>query len=169
MHLAVLCVPTEQVLLERDIAALLNLLHNFSDKWNEIGLGLGFTPSELKQISGNPSLFMSAPASFLRELLSQWIQWPTKDHSKQPTLGVLCETLRSSLVGLGSLADRVEREVEYSTTGKGSFAVHIAWYLNHDNWDGPGQGSSGEAFFSYTRSPYYSINANAWFIWYLWG
>ena len=152
MHLAVLCVPTEQVILERDIAALLNLLHKFSDKWNEIGLGLGFTPSELKQIDSNPLLLMSAPGSFLRELLSRWIQWPTKDHSKQPTLGVLCETLRSSLVGLGSLADRVEREIECSTTGKGSFAVHIAWYLNHDDWNEPEQGSSGEAFQLYQKS-----------------
>ena len=113
-------VTPEQVLLERDIARLLNLVCNFSDKWNEIGLGLGFTPSELKQISSNPVLLMSAPASFLRELLSQWVQWPTKDHPTKPTLGALCETLRISLVGLGSLAEEVEREMKCSTTGKGS-------------------------------------------------
>ena len=108
------------LLTEKDIAALLNLVHNFSNKWNEIGLGLGFTPSELKQISSNPSLFMSAPASFLRELLSQWVQWPTKDHPTKSTLGALCETLRSSIVGLGSLAEEIERELKlmHSTTGK---------------------------------------------------
>ena len=100
-----LSVPAEQMLTERDIATLLNLIHNFSDKWNEIGLRLGFVPSELKQItiSSNPSLFMSPPASFHIILLGQWIQWLTKDHPTKSTLGALCEALGSSLVGLGSL------------------------------------------------------------------
>ena len=61
---------------------------------------------------------MSAPASFLRELLSQWVQWPTADHPTKPTLGALCETLRSSPVGLGSLAEKVDREMKCLTPGK---------------------------------------------------
>ena len=109
------------MLTERDIATLMNLMHNFSDKWHEIGLGLGFVPSELKQISSNPSLFMSAPASFLRTVLEQWIQWPTKDHSTKPTLKALSEALRGSLVGLGSLAEQIERELKCSNDGKDSF------------------------------------------------
>jgi hypothetical protein len=113
-----LSVPPERVLTERDIATLLNLMHNFSDKWNEIGLGLGFVPSELKQVSGNPLQLMSAPASFLATLLSQWVQWPTKEHPTKPTLKALCEALRGSLAGLGSLAEQVERELKYSSTGK---------------------------------------------------
>ena len=117
-----LSVPAERVLSERDIATLLNLIHNFSDKWNEIGIGLGFAPSELKQISSNPSLFMSAPASFLITLLSQWVQWPTRDHPTKPMLGALCEALRGSLVGLGSLAEQVERELKCSTTGEWGLA-----------------------------------------------
>ena len=108
----------EQVLAEKDIFALLGLIHNHSDKWDKIGLGLGFTPSELNQIRSNLSLLMSAPTSFLTNLLSQWTQWPTKDHPTKPTLKVFCETLRSSLVGLGKLAERVEREMKYSLTGK---------------------------------------------------
>ena len=106
---------------ERDIAALLNLMHNFSYKWNEIGLGLGFVQSELTLISSNPSLFMSAPASFLRRLLSQWVQWPTKEHPTKPTLKALCEALRGSLVGLGRLAEQVERELKCSNDGKDNF------------------------------------------------
>ena len=120
--------PAEQVLTERDIATLLDLIHNFSDKWNEIGLGLGFLPSELKQISSNPSLFMSAPASFLTTLLGQWVQWPTKDHPPKPTVGALCEALCSSLVGLGSLAEQVERELKCSTTGKGNLLCMLYSY-----------------------------------------
>ena len=108
----------EQVLTESDIGPLMALVHKFSDKWHDIGLELGFTPSELNQISSNPSLIMSAPASFLKRLLSQWVQWPTVDHPTKPTLGTLCGTLRSSLVGLGTLAKEVEREMKCSTTGK---------------------------------------------------
>ena len=104
---------------EDDIVALMKLIRSFSNKWHDIGLGLGFPPSELNQISSNPSLFMSAPASFLKELLSQWVQWPTANHPTKPTLRALCETLRSSLVGLGSLANKVEREMKSLTTGKG--------------------------------------------------
>ena len=100
----------------------MNLLHNFSDKWNEIGLGLGFIQPELNQIRSDPSLCMSgAPASFLNKLLSQWVQWPMKDHPTKPTLEALCEALRSSLVGLGSLAEKVEREMKCSVTGKGLY------------------------------------------------
>ena len=112
-------VSAEQVLTEGDVVTLMKLVHNFSDKWHDIGLGLEFAPSELNQISSNLSLFMSAPASFLTQLLSQWVQWPTVTHPTKPTLGALCETLRSSPVGLGSLAEKVEKKMKCSTTGKG--------------------------------------------------
>ena len=108
---------------ERDIATLLNLMHNYSDKWHEIGLGLGFVPSELRQISSNLSLLISSPASFLRTLLSQWVQWPTKEHPTKPTLKALCEALRGSPVGLGSLAEQVERELKCSSIGKALYNI----------------------------------------------
>ena len=108
------------MLTERDIATLLNLMHNFSYKWNEIGLGLGFFQSELTLISSNPLLLISAPASYLCTLLSQWVQWPTKEHSTKPTLEALCEVLRGSLTGLGRLAEQVVRELKCSNDGKDS-------------------------------------------------
>ena len=118
--------PTaEQVLTEEDVVALLNLIHNFSDKWHDIGVGLGFAPSELNQISCKQSLFMLAPASFLTELLSQWVQWPTVNHPIKPTLRAICEVLGSSFVGLGSLAEEVEREMKCFATGEESFAIHL--------------------------------------------
>ena len=58
---------------------------------------------------------MGAPTSFLQELLSQWVQWPTASHPTKPTLEALCGALRSSLVGLGSLADKVNEEMRQST------------------------------------------------------
>ena len=109
---------TEHVLDEGDIGKLMNLVHNFNKRWNEIGLGLGFIPYELKVIAHKPKLQSDAPASFLRELLSQWVLWPTDSHPTNPTLGALCETLRSPLVGLGRLAEKVEREMKSSTIGK---------------------------------------------------
>ena len=118
----------ERVLTERDIAKLVDLLHNFSSKWNEIGLGLGFTSSELNLISHKPLLLPNAPTSFLIELLSQWVQWPTVNHPTKPILKTFCGTLCSSLVGLGRLAKKVEREMigECSKIiGKGSLAVQV--------------------------------------------
>ena len=107
-------------LTDKEFAKLLELIHTFSSKWELIGVLLGFAPSELENIKSMPSLFMSAPTSYLKELLSQWVQWPTLSHPTRPTLRVLCVSLRSSIVGLGALADEVEREMMQSITGKGS-------------------------------------------------
>ena len=96
---------------EKDIANLLHLLQYYSSKWNEIGLSLGFITPELNTISSMHRLFVGAPTSYLQELLSQWVQWPTASHSTRPTLESLCGALRSSLVGLGSLANKVKEEM----------------------------------------------------------
>ena len=106
-------------LTEKEFSKLLELIHTFSSKWELIGVLLGFAPSELENIKSMPSLFMSGPTSFLRELLSRWVQWPTLSHPTKPTLRVLCTSLRSSLVGLGSLANKVEKEMTQAITGKG--------------------------------------------------
>ena len=60
-------------------------------------------------------LLTGAPVSYLQELLSQWVQWPTTDHPNHPTLEALCTALSSSLVGLGSLAEEVEKEMKQCT------------------------------------------------------
>ena len=103
---------------EKDLAHLMRLLQSYSYKWNPIGLSLGFTAHELSNISCMVTLLTGAPVSYLQELLSQWVQWPTADHPSHPTLGALCTALRSSLVGLGSLAEEVEKEMKQCTTGK---------------------------------------------------
>ena len=107
----------------------MNLIHSFSNKWNYIGVGLGFIQPELDLISSNLSLLTSdAPVSFLNHLLNQWVQWPTASHPTKPTLRALCEALRSSLVGLGSLAEKVEWEMAHSTcatAGKESHNICI--------------------------------------------
>ena len=103
---------------EKDLVHLMRLLQSYSYKWNPIGLSLGFTQHELKTISGMLKLVDGAPVSYLQELLSQWVQWPTEEHQNNPTLGALCTALRSSLVGLGALAEEVEKEMKKFITGK---------------------------------------------------
>ena len=58
------------------------------------------------------TLLVGAPVSHLQELLNQWVQWPTTEHPNNPTLEALCAALRSPLVGLGSLAEEVEKEMK---------------------------------------------------------
>jgi hypothetical protein len=64
------------------------------------------------------TLLTGAPVSYLQELLSQWVQWPTEEHQNNPTLGALCTALRSSLVGLGGLAEDIEKEMKQCAKGK---------------------------------------------------
>jgi hypothetical protein len=103
---------------EKDLAYLLRRLQFYSRKWEMIGLSLGFIQRELNTISGMLKLLTGAPVSYLQELLSQWVQWPTEEHQNNPTLGALCTALRSSLVGLGGLAEEVEKEMKQCATGK---------------------------------------------------
>ena len=99
----------------KDIVNLMRLLQSYSYKWNPIGLSLGFTPHELCTISCMVILLTGAPVSYLQELLSQWVQWPTEEHQNSPTLQALCAALQSPLVGLGSLAEEVEKEMKQCT------------------------------------------------------
>ena len=96
----------------------MRLLQSYSYKWNPIGLSLGFTPHELCTISSKVTLLTGAPVSYLQELLSQWVQWPTEEHRNDPTLEALCTALRSSLVGLGGLAEEVEKEMKKCAKGR---------------------------------------------------
>ena len=103
---------------DKDVIHLMRLLQSYSYKWNPIGLSLGFTAHELSNISCMVTLLTGAPVSYLQELLSQWVQWPTEGHQNNPTLGALCTALRSSLVGLGSLAEELEKEMKQCAAGK---------------------------------------------------
>ena len=111
----------EQTLTEMDVNLLINLICNHSGKWQDIGMALGFTHSELDIINNQPLLLARAPVSYLMQLLSQWVQWPTADHPTNPTLRILCIALRSTLVGLGSLAEKVEEQMTASKAGRNCY------------------------------------------------
>lgn len=106
----------EQVLHKEDVTKLMGLIHKFSNRWRDIGMELGFTPLELDQIGTIPVSSTTSSRRYMTEVLSQWVQWPTEDHPTKPTLGVLCDALCSSLVGLGKLAVTVKREVKSSSS-----------------------------------------------------
>ena len=84
-----------------DVYILIECLYQHAYKWKEIGLALHFLPGELESIS-HPN---ANPLQLLRELLSQWCQWPTATHSDVPTLESLMDALHSGPVGLGAAAN----------------------------------------------------------------
>lgn len=52
----------------------------YADKWKELGTALGFKDTELELIQSNPMLLLqSPPMSYLRKMLSQWLQWGPRD------------------------------------------------------------------------------------------
>ena len=101
--------PTsDRHLTESDIPQLMEKLAPHAANWWEIGTALGFLPYELKLIRASPLLMYGAPASFLGEMLSKWVQWsPETVHAKYATIADLRQALRSQLVGLGAAAEAV--------------------------------------------------------------
>ena len=58
---------------------LFRQLKTHDTKWREIGLSLGFRPSELNGVQAKPSLMLEAPKSWLEAMLAQWLQWAPGD------------------------------------------------------------------------------------------
>ena len=64
---------------DQDFPIIREKLRPHSTKWKDIGEDLGFTPSELDTIEAAPSLLHDAPWSYLRAMLSKWLQWAPGD------------------------------------------------------------------------------------------
>lgn len=68
-------------------------------EWEDIGKQLGFKEGELKGIKAKPMLMMEAPKSWLKEMLSQWLQWGPGDGRGSPgfaTKEMLCTALKNA-------------------------------------------------------------------------
>ena len=78
---------------------------NAAIKWRTIGTKLGFHTAELDGIQSKPTLLTEAPASYLSEVLSQWLQWAPDSTNKRnyATLEALQSAVRRA--GLGRVAD----------------------------------------------------------------
>ena len=94
---------TETLVQQEDVKFLLEELCNYTYKWEDIGLVLGFVDGELKNITHSSP--QASTQHFMKEMLVKWAYWPIKDHPCNPTLEDLCDALRSKLVGLGNIAD----------------------------------------------------------------
>jgi hypothetical protein len=77
----------------------------YASKWRDIGRELGFIEGEMNNIESRPGLFGQAPESYLREMLSQWLQWAPGD--RRGSTGFATRgSLRTALLkaNLGQLA-----------------------------------------------------------------
>ena len=80
-----------------------------ADQWRDIGKTLGFKEGEMDKIQNNPILLTQAPDSYLRKLLSQWLQWAPGDGRGSKGYATK-ESLRAALlkINLGRLAENFE-------------------------------------------------------------
>ena len=90
---------------DKDVVCLMAHLCQYSYKWEVIGTALHFLPGELENIRHSPQVI--TPQQHLNAILCQWVQWPTTAHSHTPTMEMLCDALRSDLVGLGAVANKL--------------------------------------------------------------
>ena len=69
----------EMHLSDRDHTKIHAELKAHAADWREIGSALGFLEGELDAIQSNHMLLAQSPMSFLRKMLSQWLQWAPGD------------------------------------------------------------------------------------------
>ena len=77
-------------------ATLYEQLSLHATKWREIGTHLGFHQEELDTIESKPLLLREAPKSWLREMLSEWLEWAPGDGRGNATLSLLKVAVKKS-------------------------------------------------------------------------
>ena len=90
------------------LSHLVVILESCSAKWKEIGVHLSFHMGELENIEAKPHLMMSAPRSYLNDMLTQWLHWGPRD--RRGSVGFATrEELRRALrkAGLGALSENL--------------------------------------------------------------
>ena len=85
---------------EDDHKGLYEKLSKHSAKWREIGIYLGFLPSELDIIKARPLLLPNAPRSWLDAMLAEWLQWAPGDN-RGSTSSATLTSLRQALIKAG--------------------------------------------------------------------
>ena len=70
---------------DEDHNVIYSKLTDYADRWQDLGTELGFKNTELVTIQANPMLLLqSPPKSYLRQMLSQWLQWAPGDARGSP-------------------------------------------------------------------------------------
>ena len=81
---------------EDNHSVLYEKLAEHSSKWWEVGVHLGFRPSELDDINSRPLLLSNAPKSWCSVMLAEWLQWAPGDKRKSSNFATL-EGLKDAL------------------------------------------------------------------------
>jgi len=77
----------------RDLADLTSFLNDMASQWQLLGLKLGFSSGNLKNIQNDPLLISQGAIGYLTELLAQWLKWAPPKHSL-PTIDSLAAALQ---------------------------------------------------------------------------
>ena len=104
----------EHYLTQEDLSGILPTLTKHAAKWREIGDGLKFAEHELDNIHNMPLLLNGAPASWLRTMLSKWLQWTPGDNRGSTSFATpkaLTAALRKA--GLGATANDLGKKFEH--------------------------------------------------------
>ena len=108
-HATILHFTGMTIMRDKDVGFLMGYLCQHSYKWKDIGTALHFLPGELENIKHNHPDVQQR----LNAVLCQWVQWPTTAHSQTPTMEILRDALRSDLVGLGAVANKLYDARDY--------------------------------------------------------
>ena len=95
---------------DRDHRHIYYKLELQASRWRDIGSALGFLEGEMENIQSNPMLLtQSPPKSWLREMLTQWLQWAPGDGRGSSGFATR-SSLRAALlkVNLGQLAQQFQ-------------------------------------------------------------
>ena len=89
---------------------ILTYLARYAAQWRAIGTELRFTQYELDNIENMPSLFATAPTSWLHKMLTNWLQWAPKDSRGSINFATV-DALIVALVkaGLAAAADNLSK------------------------------------------------------------
>ena len=93
-----------------DTSSIYKKLEDKAFKWRDIGAVLGFKEGELNNIQSDPMLLtQSPPKSYLREMLSQWLQWAPGD-GRGSTSYATKESLHAALLraNIGLVAEQFQ-------------------------------------------------------------
>ena len=89
-------------LAESDMTAFMGKLDSHAHQWRDIATHLGFHQTELDNIQARALLLQGSPQSWLRAMLSEWLQWApgdSRESSYFATLQALKDALSKSRLG----------------------------------------------------------------------
>ena len=89
------------ILTAQDLYILTSIMKPAAPQWQAIGGALGLLPSDLTIIQQSPLLILEGSTGYMRQMLSQWLNWAPPNHP-WPTLEALETAIQSS--GSESLA-----------------------------------------------------------------